>query len=214
MVVTTAPASGKASHWNVALKLLKGAKEHDGDVSNTIMDNTMCNACEKADQKLIKLKTLVEHGERQHVHQLRVKSVRCGQAAGKGTGRLPLDGERCPENKHWNRCVLLNALRKKPAAVTVLQQAKTGCALEQELFQSQHASILEHGVTAQQSLSTSHKNSMQVNTPPRRARMPEDVVATVRPRLEMCTLISVLCKRDVAEIDWEKLVKAGRESEV
>ena len=74
--------------------------------------------------------------------------------------------------------------------------------------------ILEHGVTAQQSLSTSHKNSMQVNTPSRRARMPEDVVATVRPRLEMCTLISVLCKRDVAEIDWEKLVKAGRESEV
>ena len=27
-------------------------------------------------------------------------------------------------------------------------------------------------------------------------------------------MISVLCKRDVAEIDWEKLVKAGRESEV
>ena len=125
-----------------------------------------------------------------------------------------LVGERCAEKKHRSNSVLLNALRKKPAAVIVLQQAKTGCALGQELFQSQHASILEHNVTAQQSLSTSHKNSMQVNTPPRRARMPEDVVATVRPRLGMCTMISVLSKRDVAEIDWEKLVKAGRESEV
>ena len=55
-------ASGKASHWNIALKLLKEAKEHDGDVSNTIMDNTMFNACEKADQQSIELKTLVEHG--------------------------------------------------------------------------------------------------------------------------------------------------------
>ena len=27
-------------------------------------------------------------------------------------------------------------------------------------------------------------------------------------------MISVLCERDVAVIDWEKLVKAGRESEV
>ena len=27
-------------------------------------------------------------------------------------------------------------------------------------------------------------------------------------------MISVLCKRDVADIDWEKLVKADRESEV
>ena len=58
----TIRASGKASHWNIALKLLKEEKEHDGDVSFTIMDNTMCNACEKADQKLIKRKTLVEHG--------------------------------------------------------------------------------------------------------------------------------------------------------
>ena len=85
-------ASRKASHWNIALKLLKEAKEHDKDVSNTIMDNTMCNACGKADQELIKLKTLVEHGEREHFPQLRVENVRCGQAEGKGTGRLPFDG--------------------------------------------------------------------------------------------------------------------------
>ena len=85
--------------------------------------------------------------------------------------------------------------------------------MEQELFQSQHTSILDHDVTAQQSLSTSHKNSMQVNTSPRRARMSQDVVATVRPRLGMCTMISLLCKRDSVEIDWEKLVKAGQESE-
>ena len=90
--------------------------------------------------------------------------------------------------------VLPNALRRKAAAAIVLQQAETGSAMEQELFHSQHASILEHGVTAQQSLSTGHKNSMQVNTPPRRARMPEDVVATIRPRLGTCTMISVLCK--------------------
>ena len=111
---------------------------------------------------------------------------------------------------HRSNSVLLNALRRKlAAAIVVLQQTETGCAMEQELFQSQHASILEHGVTAQQSLSSSHKNSMQVNTPPRRARMPEDAVATVRPRLGMCAMISVLCKRDVPEI-----VKAERESEV
>ena len=86
--------SGKASRWNTALKLLKEAKEHDGDVSNTIVDNTMFNACEKADQQSIELKTLVEHGERerQHFLQLRVESVRCRQAAGKRTGRLPSDG--------------------------------------------------------------------------------------------------------------------------
>ena len=85
--------------------------------------------------------------------------------------------------------------------------------MEQELFQSQHASILEHDVTAQQSLSSSLENSMQVDTSPRRARMPEDVVATIRTRLGMWTMISVLCKQDVAEIDWKKLVKAGPESE-
>ena len=82
----------KASHWDIALKLLKEAKEHDGDVSNTIVDNTMFNACEKADQLSIELKTLVEHGERQHFLQFRVESVRCGQAAGKGTCHLPFDG--------------------------------------------------------------------------------------------------------------------------
>ena len=52
-------ASGKTSHWNIALKLLKEEKEHDGDVSNTIMDNKMFDACENADQQSIGLKTLV-----------------------------------------------------------------------------------------------------------------------------------------------------------
>ena len=120
-------------------------------------------------------------------------------------------GERCAEKIHRSNSVLRNALRRKPAAAIVLQQAETGCVMEQELFQSQHASILEHGVTAQQSLSSSLKNSIQVDTPPRRARMPEDVVATVRPRLEMCAMISVLCKRDVPEIDWKKPLKSERE---
>ena len=84
-------ASGKASHWNIALKLLKEAKEYDGDVSNTIMENTMFHACEKDDQRSIELKTLVELGDRQHCLQLRVESVHCGQAAGKGIDRLPFD---------------------------------------------------------------------------------------------------------------------------
>ena len=52
-------ASGKPSHWNIALKLLKEEKEHDGDVSNTIIDNNMFDACENADQQSIELKTLV-----------------------------------------------------------------------------------------------------------------------------------------------------------
>ena len=85
-------ASGKASHWNIALTLLKEAKEHDGDVSDTIVDITVFNACEKVAQQWIELKTLVEHGEREHFLQLRVESVDCGQAAGKGTDRLPFDG--------------------------------------------------------------------------------------------------------------------------
>ena len=61
-----------------------------------------------------------------------------------------LMGERCAEKMHRSNSVLLNALRRKPAAAIVLQQAETGCVMEQELFQSQHASILEHGATAQQ----------------------------------------------------------------
>ena len=59
-------ASGKASHWNIALKLLK-EEEYDGDLSNTIMDNTMFNACAKDDQRSIEPKTLVEHGERDNI---------------------------------------------------------------------------------------------------------------------------------------------------
>ena len=175
----------------------------------------MFKACEKADQQLIKLKTLVEHGERDNI-SLNSVSRACAvdKQQEKELAVFRLMGERCAEKKHRSNSVLLNALRRKPAAASVLQQAETGCAMQQALFQSQHASILEHGVTAQQSLSSSHENSMQVNTSPHRARMPEDVVATVRPRLGMCAMISVLCKRDVPEIDWEKLVKAERESEV
>ena len=60
-------ASGKAYLWNIALKLLKEAEEHDGDVSNTIMDKTMFNACEKDDQWSIEQKMLVEHGERDNI---------------------------------------------------------------------------------------------------------------------------------------------------
>ena len=67
-------------------------------------------------------------------------------------------GEKCAEKMHRSNSVLLNAFRRKPAAASVLHQAETGCAMEQELFQSQHASILEHGVTAQQSFSSSHEN--------------------------------------------------------
>ena len=123
-----------------------------------------------------------------------------------------LIGERCAEKTHRSNSVLLNTLHRKAVAASVLQLTETGCAMEQELFQSQHTSILEHGVTAQQSFSSSHEKSMQVNTLPHRARMSEDVVATVRPRLGMCAMISVMCKRDDPEIDWEKLVKAERVS--
>ena len=159
-------ASGKASHWNIALKLLNEAKEHDGDVSNTIVDNTMFNACDKADQQSIELKTLVEHGERDNISFNSVsRACAVDKQQEKELAIFRLMGERCAERMHRSKSVLLNALRRKAAAATVLQQAETGCAMEQELFQSQHASTLEHGVTAQQSLSSSHKNSMQVNTP-------------------------------------------------
>ena len=154
-------ASGKASHWNIILELLKEANDYDGDVSNTIMDKPMCNACEKADQKLIKLKTLVQHGERYNISFNSVsRACTVDKQQEKELSVFRVMGEKCAEKKHRSNSVLLNALRKKPAAVIVLQQSETGCEMEQELFQSQHASILEHGVTAQQPLSTSHKNSM------------------------------------------------------
>ena len=127
------------------------------------MDNTMCNACEKADQKLIKLKTLVEHGERDNIS---LKSVSSACAVDKQQEKelviFRVMGERCAEKMHRSNSVLLNAIRRKPAAALILQQAETGCAMAQELFQSQHASILEHDVTAQQSFSSSHEESMQV----------------------------------------------------
>ena len=179
------------------------------------MDNTMFNACVKADWKWIKLKTLVEHGERDNISFNSVsRACAVDKQQEKELAVVRLMGEKCAEKMHRSNSVLLNALPRKPAAATVLQQAETDCAMDQELFQSQHASILEPGATAQQSFSSSLENSMQVNTPPRRARMPEDVVATVRPRVVMCAMSSVLCKQDVPEIDWEKPVKAEREPEV
>ena len=119
-------------------------------------------------------------------------------------------GEKFVEKTHRINSVLLNDLRRKPAAASGLQQAETGCVMEQELCQSQHASILEPNATAQQSFSSIQAKSVQLNTSRRRARMTGDAVA----RLGICALISVLCERDVPEIDWEKLVKTGRESEV
>ena len=84
--------------------------------------------------------------------------------------------------------------------------------------------------------SPSHEDPMQVNTTPRRARIPEDEgdTRTARPRVDMSAQISELCECDVPETDWEKLgensssvfnntlglkldaalVKAGRETEV
>ena len=46
-----------------------------------------------------------------------------------------------------------------------------------------------------------------MNTTPRRARIPEEDndMRTVHTRLVMSALISVLCERDVLEIDWEEL---------
>ena len=88
--------------------------------------------------------------------------------------------ERCAEKMHRSNSVLLNAIRRKPAAASILQQAETGCAMEQVLFQSQHASILEHDLTAQQSFSSSLENSMQANTSPGRERGDNDTLRKVR----------------------------------
>ena len=75
--------------------------------------------------------------------------------------------------------------------------------MEQEP-QQQHASVPE--LNAQPS-SSSYEEPMQVSTTQRRARNPDDEneMRTVRPRLDMSALINELCKRDVPEIDWEKL---------
>ena len=100
----------------------------------------------------------------------------------------------------------------------VVQQEEPGRAAEEILPadqrlqmeqepQQEHAPIPEPSAIPPQPSSSSHEEPMQVNTTPRRARTPEeeDDTRTVRPRLEMCTLISELCERDVPEIDWEKL---------
>ena len=143
-------------------------------------------------------------------------------------------------------CSIFNREKQPGQPRVVVQQEELGVAeetvpgdqparVEQEPPQ-QHATILEHIAIPTQTSSSSHKDPMQVNTTPRRARMPEDDgdTRTVRPCLEMSTLISELCERDVPEIDWEKLyednssvfdtyiglrldeaqVKAGRETEV
>ena len=98
------------------------------------------------------------------------------------------------------------------------------------LKQQQRATIPEPIAIPPQPCSSSHEDPMQVNTTPRRARIPEDDddTRTARQRLDMSALISELCERDVPEIDWEKLgetsssvfdiyigqVKAGRETAV
>ena len=79
---------------------------------------------------------LVEHEERDNIS---FNSVSRACAVGKQREKelviFRLLEERCAEKTHRSNSVLLNALRKKPAAVIVLQQAETGCAMEQELFQ-------------------------------------------------------------------------------
>ena len=75
--------------------------------------------------------------------------------------------------------------------------------MEQEPQQQQHAStpdpsVIHHPVRV---------TKIRCKSTQRRARIPEDVGDTraVRPRLEMSTLTSELCERDVPQIDWEKL---------
>ena len=102
----------------------------------------------------------------------------------------------------------------------VVQQAETSRAdeeirpdeqhvpMEQEPHQSQHASVPGSSAIPPQPSSSSREEPMQVNTTPRRARIPEeddDDMRIVRPRLEMSALISELCERDVLGIDWEKV---------
>ena len=69
-------------------------------MSNTIVDNTMFNACEKADQRSIKLQTLVEHGERNNIS---LNSVSRAWAVEKQQEKelavLRLMGERCAKEK-------------------------------------------------------------------------------------------------------------------
>merc|ERR1712136_39068 len=68
-------ASGKASHWSTALKLLKEAKECGGHVSNMIVVNATISACEKGGQWQIALHMLAEHGERDTISFNSVRSA-------------------------------------------------------------------------------------------------------------------------------------------
>ena len=147
------------------------------------------------------------------------------------------------------RCEEIFDQEKQPGQPrVVVQQEKRGqvaeeatlgdqhARMEQEPQQQHRATILKPSAIPPQPSSSSHEDSMQVNTTPHRARIPEDDGDTRAfcPRLEMSTLISELCEGDVPEIDWEKLgednssvfdiytglildeaqVKAGRETEV
>ena len=115
--------SGKASHWTIALKLLKETKDYDGDVSNTVMYNTMFNACEKEDQWSTKLKTLVEHGERDNISFNSVsRACAVDKQQEKERAVFRLMGEECAKKMHRSNSVLLHALRGSRCNCTTITQ--------------------------------------------------------------------------------------------
>ena len=103
----------------------------------------------------------------------------------------------------------------------VVQQEEVGCVaeeiilsdqhvqMEHEPQQQQHASIPEPSAIPPQPYGSIYQNPMQVNTTPRRARIPEDEgdTRTVRTRLEMSTLIRELCERDVPGLTGRSLMR-------
>ena len=123
---------------------------------------------------------------------------------------------------------------RQPRAAVQQQSVQVEQQHEQQQ-QQQRETVPQQIDLPPQPFSSSHDGPMQVNTTPRRARIPddEDNTRTIRPRLDTSALISELCERDVPEIDWEKLgedsnyvfeiytwlkldaahVKAGRETE-
>ena len=108
--------SGKASQ----------AKECDEHVSNVTMDNVTMNLCEKEDQWSIELKMLVEHGESGNIYFNSVTSASVVEKQlAEELAVFRSMGAKCVEMTHRSNSVLMNLLRGRLFASSVLHQAVT-----------------------------------------------------------------------------------------
>ena len=93
------------------------------------MDNVTINACEKEDQWSTERKMLVEHGESDNIYFNSVTSASVVEKQlAEGLAVFRSMGAKCVEKTHRSNSVLMNVLRERPVAASVLHQAVTSRA--------------------------------------------------------------------------------------